>query len=273
MAMTDKEKGLLDQLSDVLSSASEGAVFGGQFINEIKGIMDGIKGLGIGSRGLDTPAERQYLKGVMDTTSDTTMGSDVFPMIKTLGIGDRGLDTPAEREYLNQFDFQPYTSQFPQGYDQMINQGYDSWSPSDGIPGEGNPHIGEPISNLGLPDTASYQPGSNWGGGQYNYQKNVYPMEIIDLMINQKAIDPKVDQIIPRPDIGENQYEVKLAQTENTNWNDHLQMFMGQDYLRSPSMGGDEFKDNIMGGSKQWNSLRPKPYRDAPVRLDFNTYS
>jgi hypothetical protein len=28
-----------------------------------------------------------------------------------------------------------------------------------------------------------------------------------------------------------------------------------------------------MGGSKQWNSLRPKPYRDAPVRLDFNTYS
>ena len=25
----------------------------------------------------------------------------------------------------------------------MINQHYDEWSPSDGIPGEGNPHIGE----------------------------------------------------------------------------------------------------------------------------------
>ena len=30
-----------------------------------------------------------------------------------------------------------------QGYDKMINQHYDEWSPSDGIPGEGNPHIGE----------------------------------------------------------------------------------------------------------------------------------
>jgi len=191
-------------------------------------------------------------------------------------LQEMGVDTP---EGILQLLTGSGESQYPlgvmdtQGYDKMINQHYDEWSPSDGIPGEGNPHIGEPISNLGLPDTASYQPGSNWGGGQYNYQKNVYPMEIIDMMINQRAIDPKVDQIIPRPDIGENQYEVKLAQTENTNWNDHLQMFMGQDYLRSPSMGGEEFKDNIMGGSKQWNSLRPKPYRDTPVRLDFNTYS
>ena len=30
-----------------------------------------------------------------------------------------------------------------EGYDKMINQHYDEWSPSDGIPGEGNPHIGE----------------------------------------------------------------------------------------------------------------------------------
>ena len=29
------------------------------------------------------------------------------------------------------------------GYDRMINQHYDEWSPSDGIPGEGNPHRGE----------------------------------------------------------------------------------------------------------------------------------
>ncbi len=31
------------------------------------------------------------------------------------------------------------------GYDKMINQHYDEWSPSDGIPGEGNPHIGEKV--------------------------------------------------------------------------------------------------------------------------------
>jgi len=31
---------------------------------------------------------------------DATLGADVFPMIKALGIGARGLDTPAEREFL-----------------------------------------------------------------------------------------------------------------------------------------------------------------------------
>ncbi len=33
---------------------------------------------------------------------DAMMGSEVFPMIKQLGIGARGLDTPAEREFLRQ---------------------------------------------------------------------------------------------------------------------------------------------------------------------------
>jgi len=31
---------------------------------------------------------------------EATLGSDVFPLIKSLGIGARGLDTPAEREFL-----------------------------------------------------------------------------------------------------------------------------------------------------------------------------
>ena len=31
---------------------------------------------------------------------EAMLGSDVFPMIKSLGIGARGLDTPAEREFL-----------------------------------------------------------------------------------------------------------------------------------------------------------------------------
>jgi len=40
-------------------------------------------------------------KRVSDTELlDALMGSDVFPMIKALGIGARGLDTPAEREFL-----------------------------------------------------------------------------------------------------------------------------------------------------------------------------
>jgi hypothetical protein len=33
---------------------------------------------------------------------DALLGSDVFPMIQSLGVGARGLDTPAEREYLRQ---------------------------------------------------------------------------------------------------------------------------------------------------------------------------
>ena len=30
------------------------------------------------------------------------MGSEVFPLIKSLGIGARGMDTPAEREFMRQ---------------------------------------------------------------------------------------------------------------------------------------------------------------------------
>ena len=42
-------------------------------------------------------------KRVADTEIlDALLGSDVFPMIGALGIGARGLDTPAEREFLRQ---------------------------------------------------------------------------------------------------------------------------------------------------------------------------
>lgn len=42
-------------------------------------------------------------KKVSDTELlDALLGSDVFPMIKALGIGARGMDTPAEREFLRQ---------------------------------------------------------------------------------------------------------------------------------------------------------------------------
>ena len=40
---------------------------------------------------------------VSDTeTLDAMMGSEVFPLIKSLGIGARGMDTPAERKFLRQ---------------------------------------------------------------------------------------------------------------------------------------------------------------------------
>lgn len=42
-------------------------------------------------------------KKVSDTEIlDTMLGSDVFPMIQSLGVGARGMDTPAEREFIRQ---------------------------------------------------------------------------------------------------------------------------------------------------------------------------
>lgn len=42
-------------------------------------------------------------KKVTDTQiADILMGSEVFPLIKELGIGARGMDTPAEREFMRQ---------------------------------------------------------------------------------------------------------------------------------------------------------------------------
>jgi len=48
-------------------------------------------------------ADKAAGKRVADTEIlDALLGSDVFPMIGALGIGARGLDTPAEREFLRQ---------------------------------------------------------------------------------------------------------------------------------------------------------------------------
>jgi hypothetical protein len=44
MAMTDKQKGIMDELTDALSEA-DGGIMTGSFINEIKGLMDGIPNL------------------------------------------------------------------------------------------------------------------------------------------------------------------------------------------------------------------------------------
>ena len=48
-------------------------------------------------------ADKKAGKRVADTEIlDAMLGSEVFPMIGALGIGARGLDTPAEREFLRQ---------------------------------------------------------------------------------------------------------------------------------------------------------------------------
>ena len=54
-----------------------------------------INSLGIGARGLDTPAERRFNN---DLRRGKLEGSEAFPLIESLGIGARGLETPAERE-------------------------------------------------------------------------------------------------------------------------------------------------------------------------------
>ena len=46
-------------------------------------------------------ADKKAGKKVSDTeVLDAMLGSDVFPMIQSLGVGARGMDTPAEREFL-----------------------------------------------------------------------------------------------------------------------------------------------------------------------------
>ena len=63
----------------------------------VQGILES---LGIGKRGLDTPAERSYLEGVMDTANigyEKTGGvTNTYGGIMD-GVGARGMDTPAER--------------------------------------------------------------------------------------------------------------------------------------------------------------------------------
>lgn len=66
----------------------------GQFANEFLAIDKAKYMVGVGDKAKlsDQISTTEVL--------DAMLGSDVFPMIKSLGIGARGLDTPAEREFL-----------------------------------------------------------------------------------------------------------------------------------------------------------------------------
>jgi len=212
----------------------------------------------------------------------------------TSGEGSRGLDTAAQRDFIegilsqisnpskNEF-YQPYTNQFPEGSERMFNEQYDSFSPSD-LPNQMDSGL-EGTQNLGLPNaqTASYKPGytsggynTNWGGGNYNFMKDVVDVQTLDAMINSGEVNPKRDTITHRPDIGEDQYHVKkLASTDNSFYNQQLGAFFPynkESGFTGGRTGDDRFNQNpykntgnpYSGLSYPWQTLIP---------LDFNKIS
>jgi hypothetical protein len=80
------------QVMDILDRADEGEIRTGVFEPLQTQVSRIAAGLGLGSG--DQAISMQILQSYM--------GSDVFPLIKALGIGARGMDTPAEREFLQQ---------------------------------------------------------------------------------------------------------------------------------------------------------------------------
>tara|TARA_Y100001949_G_scaffold176620_1_gene190946 strand:+ start:7433 stop:8797 length:1365 start_codon:yes stop_codon:yes gene_type:complete len=79
-------------MQDILDRADEGEIRTGVFEPMQTGLSRFFAGLGLGSG--DQASSMQVLQSYM--------GSDVFPLIKALGIGARGMDTPAERIFLQQ---------------------------------------------------------------------------------------------------------------------------------------------------------------------------
>ena len=232
---------------------------------------------------------------------DTPQG--ILSLIES-GVGERGLDTAAQRDYLegilsqisnpskNEF-YQPYTNQFPEGSERMFNEHYDSFSPSD-LPNQMDSGL-EGTQNLGLPNslqtpaerdssqTASYTPGyasdgynPNWGSGNYNYMKDVVDVQTLNGMINSGEVNPKRDTITHRPDIGEDQYHVKkLASTDNSFYNQQLGAFFP--YNKESGFTGGRTGDDRFNQNPYKNTVNPYsglsyPWQ-TPIPLDFNNFS
>ena len=84
----------LPKINETLNELKTGQAFTGAFAEIQKNIQK------VQAKFAD---DRKAGKRVSDTEYlDALLGSDVFPMIGALGIGARGLDTPAEREFLRQ---------------------------------------------------------------------------------------------------------------------------------------------------------------------------
>lgn len=83
--------GKLDEVSAILKEGDPTTGIGAELINNLNRIRSNFM------------ADKKAGKSVTDTqVLDALLGSDVFPQIGALGIGARGLDTPAEREFLRQ---------------------------------------------------------------------------------------------------------------------------------------------------------------------------
>jgi len=81
----------LDEVSNILKTGDPSTGIGAEIFNNINRLRS------------QFTADKQAGKSVTDTqVLDALLGSDVFPQIAALGIGARGLDTPAEREFLRQ---------------------------------------------------------------------------------------------------------------------------------------------------------------------------
>ena len=79
----------IDESLDLLYNSDLSTGLGAEMFN----VMDKARAKFLGDKGAGIRVENtEYL--------DALLGSDVFPQISALGIGARGLDTPAEREFL-----------------------------------------------------------------------------------------------------------------------------------------------------------------------------
>ena len=82
----------LPKINEILNELNTGQAFTGSF-SELQKNIQKVQA--------KFAADKKAGKRVSDTEYlDALLGSDVFPMIGALGIGARGLDTPAEREFL-----------------------------------------------------------------------------------------------------------------------------------------------------------------------------
>jgi len=86
-----KAPGIVKKAKDVQVLLSSGAINTG-WLSELKQGVDKVAASLGGKEALLSLSNTELLTALT--------GSDVFPMIKQLGIGARGLDTPAEREFL-----------------------------------------------------------------------------------------------------------------------------------------------------------------------------
>lgn len=84
----------LTKINETLNQLKTGSAFTGAFADLQTNIQKAQAKFADDKKAGKRVSDTEYL--------DALLGSDVFPMISSLGIGARGLDTPAERDFLRQ---------------------------------------------------------------------------------------------------------------------------------------------------------------------------